>query len=410
MNKLLRWGTLAIITIIVIVGLVSLGSIYEDNGAGEILVVQAPFSGELSVYTDPGRKWQGWGTVTHYRRSNQFEFLRDQKGDGNSIKIRFNDGGHAQMSGSGRYDLPLDVPHVLDIHQTYGSPEALHTALIKTVMEKSIYMTGPLVSSKESYSEKRSDLINLIEDQAISGVYSTVPANKEVEDYTGAKKWVTTVDLRRDAAGNVIRQEKSPLVRFGIKLYNVAINDIGYEKIVEDQITSQQKATMDIQIAIASSKRADQDILTAKKEGEAATVKAKWLQEVEKATVVTKAEQEKLVAETQAQKDLAVATFARQSAEQIKQREILLGEGEAKRKQLNMAADGALTVKTQALIAINEKWANAIAAYKGDLVPRMVMGAGAGNQNNSVVDFIELMKAKAARDLALDMSLPAKQP
>jgi hypothetical protein len=409
-SRFFKWGVLALLLAIVIVLLVSIGNLYEENMAGEILIVQAPFSGELAVYTDPGRKWQGWGKCTHYKRSNQFEFFRAHDGGtGNSIKIRFNDGGHAQMSGSARYDLPLDKPHLLDIHQTFGSPEAVHAALIKTVMEKSVFMTGPIISSKESYAEKRSDMLNLIEDQAVNGVFQTNPVTKEVEDYTGEKKWVTAVEPKMKD-GVVLRQEKSPLVRFEVKLYNMTINDIGYEPIVEKQIASQQEATMAIQTAMAQSKKAEQDKLTEKALGEAKAIKAKWEQEVLKATAVTEAQQKKEVAETEGSQRLAVAKLDRAAADEEKNRQILLGEGEATRKKLVMQADGALEIKTKALIAIAHEWAPAVANYKGNLTPQVVMGSGGtpGTAGaNTVPGFIDLLTAKAARDLSLDMSLPA---
>lgn len=402
-NLIFKWTVMAL-TVIVSAGvLLSLGSVYEQNEAGEILVVQAPFSGELSVYTDPGRKWQGWGTCTHYKRSNEFTFLLGTDGsDGETFDIKFNDGGNAKVSGAARFDLPLDVPHLLDIHQTFQSQGAIHDSLIKRVMNKSVYLTGPLMSSKESYSEKRSDLINLIDDQAVNGVFQTAPVNKEVEDISGTKKWVTTVDPKKAKDGAILRQEVSPLLRFGIHLYNITINKIKYEDIVEKQIAQQQQSTMDVQIAITNSRKAEQDVLTAEKQGQAAAAKAKWLQEVEKATAVTAAEKMKAVAETQAQQRLAVAELDRQAAEKTKASAILIGEGESKARELVMKADGALNVKISAWKEVNQYYANALALFKGPLVPSIVMGAGATTGGNSVNDLMDLIKVKTARDLGFD--------
>lgn len=419
-SRIFRWGIIGLVLTLILVGLVSLGALFENNGAGEILVIQAPFSGKLTAYTDPGRKWQGWGTVTHYRKSNQFDF-QSKGNDDRSIKIRFNDGGHAQVSGAARFDLPLDPAAILDIHQTFGSQGALEHDLIKSVMDKSIYLTGPLLSSKESYSEKRSDMLNLFEDQAVHGVLQTIPVSKEVDDLiTGQKKWITTVEPRR-VDGVIQRQEASPLIRFKIKLYNISINDIDYEDIVDKQIATQQQATMDVQIAITNSKKAEQDVMTAKAQGEAAAAKAKWEQEVEKATEVTRAEKEKAVAETKANKDkivaetaakqrLAVSEFDKQAAEQTKQANILLGEGESQRRKLNIQANGALEQKLATLDNINRYYADAIARHQGPLVPSVIFGATQGGQTSSVNDFMDLLKAKTARDLSIDMGVSGTQP
>ncbi len=401
--------------------IISLGELLENNSASEILVVQAPFSGKLTVYTTAGRKWQGWGTCTHYRKSTQFWFseAKDQGGDSDqSIRIRFNDGGHAQVSGAARFDLPLDTQSVLDIHQTFGSQNAVYHDLIRPVMEKSVYLTGPLLSSQESYSEKRSDMINFIEDQATHGIYQTEPAYKEIDDIiTGQKKWVTTVDLKKSKDGVVLRQEASPLERFHIHLYNITLNDIAYENIVNEQIATQQKAKMAVQIAMTNTKKAEQDVLTYAKQGEAAATKSKWDQEVEKATEVTRAQKDKAVAETKAAQDksvaetnaqqrLAVAELDRQAAEQKKQEQILLGEGESKRRQLVMAADGALSVKLATYERVQNAYAGALAGYRGNLVPTIIMGGSSGGQPGSVADLMSLIQAKTARDLQLDLGLP----
>lgn len=345
------------------------------------------------------------------RVTNQFDFLlpRNEENNGNSIEVRFNDGGHARVSGTARFDLPLDVPHILDLHQTFGSPDAIHDSLIKTVMVKSVYMTGPLLSSKESYSEKRSDLINLIEDQAVNGVFQTEPIQKEVEDVTGAKKWVTTVDMKRDKKTQaILRQEESPLIRFKINLYNISIAKVKYEEIVDKQIATQQQATMDVQIAITNSKKAEQDVQTSEAQGRAAAAKAKWAQEVEKSTEVTRAEKDKAVAETNAQQRLSVADLDRRAAEQQKAKAVLLGEGEATARKLVMEADGALEKKLAAYREVNGFYAQAIANHQGPITPSIVMGDSKG-QGNTVSDFMNLIQAKTARDLALDMELPGKK-
>lgn len=400
-----RIGVGITILVITLVGLVSMGSLFENNPAGDILVIQAPWSGELTVYSTSGMKWQGWGKATHYRKSNELAFQKS------GIKIRFNDGGHADVRGSARFDLPIDEKSVIDFHQIFGSQETIEQQLIRPNITKAIYMTGPLMTSKESYAEKRSDLINLVDDQASRGVYQTRQVEKEIEDpITGQKKHITVSELNKTPNGEVLRQEASPLIRFNIALYNITINDIDYEDVVDKQIKTQQQATMDVQIAIANSKKAEQDALTAEKQGQAEAAKARWGQEVEKAKATTLALQQKEVAETDARRALEVATLARQEAEQTKQKEILLGEGESTRKKMVMAADGALQQKLEAFVKIRTAEANAIAQYKGALVPAVIMGGNANNtNNNSVTDLMNMLNARAAKDLAVSLDTNQNQ-
>ena len=377
-----------------------LGKIVEDVDAGEIVVIQDPFDGELHVVKEPGFTAQWFGKATHYKKSNQYWFL-PPKSNGepdNSISVKWNDGGHSDIGGSVRYDLPLDDKQIIALHSTFGSQEALETSLIKTNIEKAVYMTGPLMTSKESYAEKRNDLIYYIEDQASRGVYKTRQVEvREVDQLTGAEKVTTKVEIIMDSARKVpLRQEASPIALNGIKLYNIAINSIKYDKNVEAQIASQQQAIMQVQTAIAKAKEAEQRALTIAKEGEAEAEKAKWEQEVIKAKLVTEAEQRKKVAELDVQ-----------TAQLKKQKDILEGEGEAAKKRLVMQANGALEQKLEAYIKVQEYWSKAFSQYTGSYVPMYQSGGGPVKTN--ALDFMEIMGMKAVKDLGLDLGAKKNQ-
>lgn len=390
--------------ILVAVLLIFSGKIFENVGADEIVVIQDPIDGELHWYTTPGIKYQNFGKSTHYPKSFQYWFSEktDQGEDGNqSIKIRFNDGGHAMISGSVRCDLPLDDQHLTLIHMKYGSADALEHEMIRTVYEKAVYMSGPLMSSKESYAEKRNELINFIEDQAGLGVYKTQSReDKGIDPMTGVQKTITVVELVRDssAKGGIARQEDSPLATFGIHTYNLSINSIKYDENVEAQITTQQKAIMQVQTAIAEAKQAEQKAITAEKEGQAEAAKAKWEQEVIKAKVVTEAEQNKEVAKL----DKEAAVFK-------KEEQILLGQGEAERKRLVMNADGALERKLETYERVMGRYSEAIGKQKW--VPEVEFNnAGNGQkQSNAAQDLLQMFSVKTAKDLSLDLGVKSNK-
>lgn len=381
------------VVVLVLATLVSVPKLYETVDAGEIVVIQDPVDGEVHVYQQPGLQWQGFGSVTTYKKSNQFWFTAGE-GEGaadNSIPVKWNDGGHARISGSVRYDLPLDEKRMIALHSTFGSQEAIENSLIKTNIEKAVYMTGPLMSSKESYAEKRNDIIAYIEDQASKGVYRTEQIDvKAIDPLSGEEKTVTKVRIVLDSTNKLpVRQEASPIYKSGIQLYNISVNGMKYSADVEKQIQTQQQATMQVQTAIANAKRAEQEAITVAKQGEADAAKAKWEQEVIKAKLVTEAEAANKVAQ------LAV-----QTAELEKRRKILQGEGEAAQKRLVMQADGALEQKLRAYIQVQQAWADAFSKYQGAIVPTI---SSSGTNSNGATNFMELMGAKAARDLALDL-------
>lgn len=369
----------------------SIGGLFEDVDAGQIVVIQAPITGDLSVYKEPGWVGQWFGKATHYEKSAQFWFNTTEKAD-RSINVRWNDAGTATISGSVRYKMPLSDDKIIELHSIYGSQEAIENDLIETNIKKSIYMTGPLMSSKESYAEKRSYLIQLIEDQAARGVYQTIQKDvKAVDPISGQEKTITIVEIQYDSVNALkLRQEVSPLKSYGIALSNLSIEGIKYDEKVESQIEAQRRATMEVQTAMAKSKEAEQRALTAEKEGEAKAAEAKWEQEVIAAKEVTQAEMRRKVAEEDVK-----------TAELRKRQMILEGEGEAAKKRLVMQADGALKQKLDAWLRAEEmKW-NAFAQFKGNLVP--MYQSGSDGKASNAMQYMEIMGIKAMKDISLDM-------
>jgi regulator of protease activity HflC (stomatin/prohibitin superfamily) len=360
-------------------------NVVENLDASKVMVIQSPVAGKLAWHVSPGIKWQGFGKVTKYDKRESYSF---------EIPVRFNDGGHGKMIGSIQYEMPLGNEHLTQLHVRFGSQKAIETQLIQTIVNKSIYMTGPLMSSKESFAEKRNYLLSYVEDQIQNGVYKTFQKDIKTNDpLTGVEKTITIVEIAKDTTGQFMRQDKAVLQEFGIRTFNFAISSLPYDDAVEKQIQQQQKIAMDVQTAIASAKQAEQNAITVAKEGEANAARAKWEQEVIKAQKVTEAEQQK-----------EVAKLEKEAAEFQKQKLILEGEGEAAKKRAIMSADGALDKKLQAWIQVNSTYAEAL---KGNqLVPSIIMGSDANKGGNGATALIDLLMAKTAKDLSLDMNVP----
>src|SRR6185295_18325337 len=136
--------------------------LFESLDADQIMVIQNPWSGSLSWYRDAGIKWQGFGKVTKYKKRDQFWFSAKKelgKPADESIPIQFNDAGTAHISGSISWEMPLDDKNLTSLHTRYGSHYAIEQQLIRTTVEKAVYMTGTLMSSAQSYAERKNDLI-----------------------------------------------------------------------------------------------------------------------------------------------------------------------------------------------------------------------------------------------------------
>lgn len=397
MNGIKVFGIVAAV-IGVIFFLSASSRLVESVDAGETVICQDPIDGDLHYYNTPGLVSQNFGTCTHYRRSVQIWFTTEDVAgvddESAPVKIRFNDGGHADIHGSVRADFPTDTSAFTKLYATYGSQHNAVVQLIQQVVRKSIYLTGPLMSSKESYAERRNDLINYIEDQAQHGVYKTQSRDIKTRDpLSGEEKTVTITEIVKTANGEFARQENSPLSEFGVRVYNFSPTSVDYEERVEQQIQTQQNAIMQVQTAMANAKRAEQEAITTEQQGRADAAKSKWEQEAINAKEIAEAE-----------KQLQVARLSAQQAEQYKREQILRGEGEAAYKRLVMQADGALEQKLEAWKHAQTVWADAFAKRQGNVVPEVVFGGnGAGVSTNANQMMMEMLAIKAARELSLDL-------
>lgn len=236
-----RWKILGVLSVLLLFFIVALyDQVFENVDADEILVVQSPASGELTWYTQPGIKWQGFGKVTKYQKLSSTTF---------DSKVMFNDNGTGQLKGQFQVELPLDDLHLTSLHTKYGSQDAIEKSLIQPTIDKVVYMTGPLMSSKESSAERKTDLIRYIVDQIEKGVYRTAQRQFRTKDELSKEERTITVAEIAMRDGLPERQEESALSEFGIKIVNFAPSELVYDEQVYAQIKRQQEITMQVQTA-----------------------------------------------------------------------------------------------------------------------------------------------------------------
>ncbi len=101
-----------------------------------------------------------------------------------------------------------------------------------------------------------------------------------------------------------------------------------------------------------------------------------------------------------------MAELDRDAAEFKNQEEILLGEGEAKRKRLIMQADGALKQKLDAWLQAQRAWA---VAFEKRSVPSYVNYGGTSKQGQGTdfqtQQFQSFMNIMMAKQIGLDMKV-----
>lgn len=369
---------------IALVLLIAVNMMVFSVTAHEIVVLTYP-SGRVEFFTQPGVYCQCLGHVESFEKRQMYEF---EEG------IQFIDGAHATIKGSVQWEAPLDRAHLSKMYERYPTPEAVQKGLIETNIQKAVYLTGQMMTSKESYAEKRSDLLRYIEDQAQNGVYQTRQKLAEIPDQLDEKKTrhVTVVEIAIGQNGLALRQEQGVLQLFGLNTSNFTMK-IAYDEKVEKQIQSQQTLAQDINLSIADAKKAEQRAITTEKNGQADAAQAKWDQEKINARIIAEAEQR-----------VTTAKLDRDAAALKKQQSILEGEGQAEKNRLIMNADGALQQKLAAWVDVQKAYANAIQHYGGNWVPTVVTGGAAGT--NAATSLLDAIGTKALRDLSLEMAVP----
>lgn len=377
-----------IVAALVIFILFLLQGIFEDCNKSKIYVNQYPFTGNYAVWTDGGLQKQWWGNLYEYHKTSQVEFTGVEKneegyvavGDNPGAAVTFNDKGKGFIIGSLRVVLPKDANHMSKIQQDFGSEQALISALIRPTLYKVVTSCGPLMSSLESVSETRTDLIQYITDQLNDGVYKTKMHKLTViNELTGDSDIVAKAELIMDsiAPGGYKRQEVSPFSQYGIVCNLVSITDIKYDKMTQDQIDAQKAANLAQVTSKTKSLEAIQKTILVTEQGKQAAETAKWEQEKEKAKAVTKAEQEYEVARLEASR-------AEEVAKRVK------AEGEAKAAANRALVSAGLTPLERATIEKETAIgiAHELAQSKVRWVPEIIMGNG--NGSGSAMDAVGL--------------------
>lgn len=372
--------------VVLVVGFFLSFMVFENVDANEIVCIQDWGDGELHWYTDAGIKLQMFGKVTVYKKLADREL---------HAPVMFNDNGTGVLEGSYQVELPLDVLHLTALHTKFNTQEAIEKSLIQATTNKVVYMTGPLMSSKESSAERKTDLIRYITDQIDYGVYRTVQKVMTVEDQMSKEKRTVTIAEISMRDGRPERQEKSALSEYGIKIVNFAPRELLYDDTVKKQIADQQKITMEVQTARAQALEAEQRRITAEADGKAAVMKAQYEEEEKKIRAIVSADQRK-----------EVARRDKEAAEFVKQKLILEGQGEGEKKRIIMSADGALEKKLDTYEKVMGRFAQEFGKQKW--VPEVQMGGTTSAGRNAAQDMIDILATKTARDLGLDMKMQQK--
>ena len=406
--------------VLLVIFVASVGGLFETNLAGYLQVKQAAITGNLTCRLDPGMYGQFFGDIHTYPEATTFHFTADvdtgEEKD-QSLPTMFNDGAAAKISGSVRIILPTVCDGLVKLHRKFKSIRGVNDKLILPAIRKALFNTGPHMSAAESYAARRGEFATLVEDQLINGTILVKKRQIEEPDpFTGDMKKVWVLVKKECSANNAKNKacvgnywrDRSAFKEFNVHVTNLVIDQIKYSQKVKEQIEIQRKARMDIITQQAQAKQAEARASKANAEAKAKIAETRAKEEVQKTQRVVKAEADKAEAVLQANKRMEVAKLNMEAESMNKKANIFKGEGEATKKRLIMQADGALAQKLSALVQIHKNYANALGiAQPGALVPHTVIGGGSV-KSSSASNLINLLLAKTAKDVAVDISTKKK--
>jgi hypothetical protein len=421
-------------------------SMIETNFAGYYKIRQMPVTGTLDIFYNPGMFGQYGGKITEYKKEGTYSFIipvdQDMQpvemitADGKKITIqqsvinpsdeellgstnsqalpvRYNDGGTGHIYGKIRFRMPADSGNDLKIHNAFRSYNHTVESLIKVTAQNVMNLTASLMSSEESYTTAKEKFQRWAEDQMINGPYKTKLVTLKVSGESGRTEEVQRATIMyKDDDQNEPMHGKSPFKEYGVTVTQCQIVNWTYEPKTLEQIQRKREALMAIVQAKAEAEKAEQIKITAEAQGQANVMAAKYSKEVEKVQAVVDAQKIKEVAVINATQLVEVAQQVKLEAEQkklaateYKMEQILRGEGDAKRKQMVLQADGALEQKLTTYESVMSKAFEELSKQKW--VPEVqINNAGAkGNEANVLID---LFTAKVLKDLGLDMTIVKK--
>lgn len=395
-------AVIAVVVIVVVIGVVLSDSIIEVNDAGYYQVMQAFGSGDLSVRNRAGMYFQGFAKITTYPISFEIYLSKDdldggEGADTQAVSVRFGDGGTADLSSVTKVRVTMDTETQLKLHSDFKNFQTLRANLRQYVISIQKQVSS-LFKAEETYSTRRVEYYQMIQEQIVNGKYATFRREMEEISEDGTVFRSEIVDIKYDDDGNPVVLDKSFLEKYGLELVYFELKDIDFDDKIDELIAQKKEAEQEQVVAKAKAEKARQDAITAEEEGKARVAKAKADEEVEKIKAVTKAMKEKEVSLLNAEREYEAAKFAKLQAEQEAEALRIRKEAEAAANRLLVQAG--LTPREKADIDMKTAIGVAEMLASIKLPELMIIGGGEGGN----LDPFQAIGLDTFRKIAADMS------
>lgn len=392
--------------------------------AGYSYLVQYP-TGTQYVTVEPGPHLKFWGQVIEMKQVLTVKCNANPNDDNDStaacgaIEVRFNDAVLAKIDLAARFRLPTDEVHLKKLMLDYRSQEnLLNSSLLPVVME-GVRNSARLLSAQEFIVGKGGEFELAVLDQLEKGIYILESETiQEGPDEEEIKKDATrTIDRTQhtkivvkkkvDKNGDPLRKQH-PFTDYGVLVTQATVEHVDPEDKFKQTLGQQRDAAAQTAVEKQKAMKAEFEKMRVIAEGETAKSEIRVQQEklqVEK-QIAAETEKKVRVMDAEAARDVAQLAKAKSQAELEAarldaQRTEVLARAEADRKRLLQVSNGSLEAKLAAWENVNTAYADALKSQP--IVPSIVIGAGGAGTN--AAGLMDMLMAKTAKDLALDMKV-----
>jgi len=379
---------------------------FSYNDAGERTVVEQ-MDGKQFVQYSPGIYYSGFFAKENawpnqisvsYQSDQPNMTLEDGTVEIGKVTIRFgSDATTALTSGITQFILPMDEKEMIEMNNAHRTVQSLVSKRLAPYTKECLQSSAQLMSSEVHYSGGRAQMAQDYLDQLKNGVFILKTNDKVVYDSLEKEnKRVYETNIVTDKVGQPKRKFSS-IKEYGITVADANITNVNYETRVDNMLAKKIDASTRASIAKQELLTAQQQQLTAKAKGEQRLVEIEYQQKQEQTKQVVAAETKVEVAKQDMEQQKIQSQAAELEARKIK----TLADAQAYAKRTEMQANGALEQKLATYKEVQRYWADAFSKYNGNIVPQIMSGGGHGG--NGAVNFMEMMGAKAAKDLTLDL-------
>lgn len=312
--------------------------------------------------------------------------------------VRFNDATTASSSGITQYILPVSEKEMIAIHNAHKTPEAFVQRRLAPYTVECLKSSAQLMSSEMHYSGGRAQMTQDYMDQLKNGSYLLNVQETNIFDSSEmVRKRVYAVQIQTNEQGQRKRKFSS-IKEYGVLVGDAQIIDVDYERKVDEMLGKKITAATDASVSKQRLMTAQQQQLTAEAEGKKQLMVIEYEQKQEQTKQVVAAQTlVELAKQDLLKQDIALQASSKEAAK-IK----TLADANAYEKRTAFQANGALEQKLDAYkYVMAEAW-KAIGSYQGNWVPTYQTG-GATGSSNGAINMMEMLSAKAAKDLMIDI-------